>query len=129
MIRVLAAFMMIAMPAMAADLPSSLFFTPDEAGHIQALADQRAREDALASGNDIHLGAVMYYGPDNWTLWLRGEAWTPVTQRADLRVLDVKPGEAKLLWTDTASAELREITLKPHQTYQALTGKIIEESR
>ncbi|MDX2028648.1 MAG: hypothetical protein SFW62_08435 [Alphaproteobacteria bacterium] len=117
----------LAKASFAADLPPSLFFTPEEAKQIEVLAEQRAREDA--SGSDIHLGAVMYYGPQDWTLWLRGEAWTPATERADLRVLDVGPGEAKLAWTDTSNAEVQEITLRPHQTYQTLTGKIIEESR
>jgi len=32
---------------------------------------------------DIHLGAVLYYGPERWTLWLQGKRWTPATVNDD----------------------------------------------
>lgn len=125
---VAAVFLIVSFQAFAAtDVPAnSLFFTPDETKQIEALAAKQLQNRAGAPHPDIHLGAVMYYGPGNWTLWLQGERWTPATNRADLRVLDVEPGEVRLALTTVPDMPPREITLRPHQTYQIATGKIVE---
>jgi hypothetical protein len=113
----------LSLPVQAAtDTPaSSLFFTPDESKQIDALAARKA-----PAHSDIHLGAVMYYGPGDWTLWLQGERWTPMTQHGDLRVLEVEPGEVRLALVTAPDMPPREITLHSNQTYEVATGKIVE---
>jgi hypothetical protein len=109
----------------AASVPTdSLFFTPDETKQIEALANKNGPRNS--SQSDIHLGAVMYYGPGNWTLWLQGERWTPETVKADLHVLDVQPDAVRLTLTATPDMTTREITLRPHQTYRIATGQVVE---
>ena len=112
---------LLAAQARADDAPPSLFFTPDEAQVIDALA----AKEGNAAQDDIRLGAVLYYGPQNWALWLQGILWTPQTDRPDLHVLDVAGDAVKLRLTD-ALAGTRDITLKPHQTYRMATGEIVE---
>lgn len=105
-----------------ADVPrASLFFTPQEARD----AEIEAAKSAPAGAGDISLGAVMYYGADDWTLWLRGEKWTPQTVRDDLRVLDVSANQVHLMWREEAGGAEHEIWLRPHQTFQIATGKTV----
>jgi hypothetical protein len=105
-----------------ADVPqTSLFFSPQEARD----AEIQAAKLALAGQGDISLGAIMYYTANDWTLWLRGERWTPQTSHEDLRVLDVSANEVHLSWREDTGSTEREITLRPHQTFQIATGKII----
>ena len=121
-------FLCASFPAFAAtELPKgSLFFTPVETQQIEALASKNAQNNSFYP--DIHLGAVMYYGPGEWTLWLQGERWTPGTERADLHILDVTPDEVRLAVITAPETTSQEITLRPHQTYQIATGRIIEGS-
>jgi hypothetical protein len=100
---------------------TSLFFTPQEARD----AELQAAKSAPVGEGDISLGAVMYYGQDDWSLWLRGEHWTPETSHDDLRVISVTADEVHLSWREEAGGAEREITLRPHQTFQIATGKII----
>ncbi len=74
---------------------------------------------------DIHLGAVIYYAPNDWTLWLQGEKWTPETSREDLRVLAVTVDEVRLSWQGEDDAPPREIILRPNQSYQIATESVI----
>ncbi|HUY69192.1 MAG TPA: hypothetical protein VMV79_07815 [Alphaproteobacteria bacterium] len=104
----------------------SLFFTPAETAQIAALAASGGAETAAA---DLSLGAVIYYGPNDWSVWLQGACWTPVTAaRPDLRILGVAPDLVRLMWTPQ-SGPPRTISLRAHQTYQIATGKIVEGSR
>jgi hypothetical protein len=100
---------------------ASLFFTPQEAHDAEALAQRLAP----AGQGDIHLGAVLYYGPHDWTLWLQGEKWTPETSRDNVQILDVTENNVRLLWRGEDGSDKAEITLKPNQSYQISTGKII----
>lgn len=98
---------------------TSLFFTPEQTRQ----AESKARQNAPAGSADIHLGAVFSYGPDDWTLWLQGEKWTPQTRRDDLRVDSVSAEHVRIVWRDENDAE-HMITLQPNQSYQMATGSI-----
>ena len=113
-------------PASAKDaLPSaSLFFTPQESREAAALA---AKSSPTGQG-DITLSAIMYYAPNDWTVWIQGERWTPQTSREDLHILDVRSDQVRLLWRGDGAkgaASEKEITLRANQTYQISSGKII----
>ncbi|HEU0117901.1 MAG TPA: hypothetical protein VFR09_04635 [Alphaproteobacteria bacterium] len=103
--------------------PSSLFYTSDEAGFIDASMDKRPASASIAG---IHLGAVMFYSAEDWTLWLQNQRWTPDTDKPDLHVMAVQPNEVTLSWTSSPGAKAKEITLRPYQTYEIATGKIVE---
>jgi len=104
--------------------PASLFFDAESAGKIEALAEKNRLPHANAAA--IHLGAVFYYGPKDWALWLQGHKWTPDTDQPDLHIVDVSPGEVQMLWQGASGAAPQEITLRPYQTFEITTGEIIE---
>ena len=120
-------FLLFAFPASAETVPalpsSSLFFTVDETAAIDALARK------AGASSDIHLGAVLYYGPDDWTVWLQNERWTPATSHNDLRIVKVAPGAVDLIWTPATDPAPHAISLQPYQTFRTGTGIIVEGER
>ena len=115
-----------AAPARAAEMPvASLFFTPAQIEQIEAPPPTTAPMPTPPPA-DIHLGAVLYYGPGDWTLWIDGEKWTPDTRRADLQIVEVTPDEVHLDWLKAPNDPARAITLRPYQTYQVATGGVVE---
>jgi hypothetical protein len=103
--------------------PRSLFLTPQEVHEARA----RAQMALPAGKGDIHLGAVLYFGPHDWTVWLQGEKWTPETVREDLEILEVMPTEVRVSWRNPEAPEPLELALKPNQSYRIATGKIVTE--
>ena len=109
--------------AAASDQTASPFFTAEQLQRIDAFAPPAY----VASSPDIiHLGAVLYYGPDNWALWLQGERWTPETDRPDLHILAVTPEQVRLSLTPLDKGPAQEISLRPHQSYNRITQTISE---
>lgn len=116
---------LLASTALAEPTEYSLFFSPDEVSQIETLAAKTPR--AAANTGDVYLDAIFYYAADNWVLWLRGQKWTPSTTDPDVQVMDVKPDEVRL-HVSMAGSEIHDVTLKPHQTFQLSTGKVVEGS-
>lgn len=92
----------------AATPPPSLFLTPEEQQAPSAQAQTRTTLDAL-----------IYYSPNQWKIWLNGQAFTPdtptATTIATLTVESVTATTVTLrqqLGTKTA-----HFTLAPHQSY------------
>ncbi|MFA4993913.1 MAG: hypothetical protein WC521_01215 [Bdellovibrionales bacterium] len=102
---------------------ASLFFTSQEMREAGMLT----RKIPPVREGEIHLGAVVYYGPDDWTLWLQGTKWTPETEQSDLRVLEVTANDVRLLWRGENGKEAQEILLKPNQSFEIATGKVISQ--
>ncbi len=123
--KISALLLLLATPAFAAENnappPASLFFTPSETHEAERLA----AHEAPTGAGDIRLGAIMYYGPQDWSLWLQGEKWTPETSRDDLHILQVSPNDVHLSWRDDEKGETHLITLHPNESYQIATGKTI----
>lgn len=111
-------------PVAYAETPPSLFFTAEEVQTIEAL--KAAQPISVDESGDVHLGAVFYYAPDDWVLWLQGKRWTPDTQDESLRVIDVQPDEVCLAVAFLPGASSQEIRLKPHQTYRLSSGEVVE---
>jgi hypothetical protein len=113
--------------AYAEDVPvPSLFFTSEETRQVEALA-VTANHPETAPG-DIQLGAVFYYAPDNWVLWMQGKKFTPQTHRSDIDIVSVTPDEVRFNYRPELGDSPRDITLKPHQVFQLSTGKVVEAS-
>lgn len=106
--------------------PTSLFFTDNETAEIEIAARDIVRD---TSSSGIHLGAIIYYGSNAWKLWLQNREWTPGVNSTDLQIIDVSPTKVRLKWNGTANMPGQEILLRPHQTFQTSTGKIIEGLR
>lgn len=115
-------------PCLAAEpdgLPQqSLFFTEEESRAIRELTATAKTERRTTNG--IHLGAVIYYGPEDWTLWLQNQRWTPETDRPDMHIVSVEPNRVHVSWARSANETPRDIVLRPYQTYQIGSGRITE---
>jgi len=94
---------------------ASLFYT---AAEVKAIEGLRRKNPQAEDQSVLHLGAVIYYGPDDWIVWLQGSRWTPETDRPDLHIADVQPNLVRVSWTATPGAAPLDITLHPHQTYR-----------
>ena len=73
-------------------------------------------------------GAILYYAPDDWTIWLQNAEWTPGTSRPGLRVTQVTADEVRLTLAPPLVAAPRDIALKPYQTYRLSSGVVAEGS-
>lgn len=119
----------------------SLFFLPAEMELGEALlqgqiADQQARELAEQQAvvpvapppppPDVHLGALVYLGPDRWVLWLNGEARTPRSHGGEFRVVAVTADRARIAWAGGGGTPGYQVDLKPYQTYLAEAGSVVE---
>ncbi len=109
------------MTALASD---SLFFTPKEMAKIK-YAVQRNRNAGHAK-HLIHMGSLIYFGEDRWVIWLLGRKWTPETKSRSITIQYVTPDSAKLTIKHPVLPRPRTITLHPHQSFNLLTGKVIE---
>ena len=98
----------------------SLMELQENAGFAEAL---ETREFAL--------DAIMYLGPETWTIWINGEAFKPDRVPEDVRIVSVTPGSADIVWfADPGNpSDVREFRLLPGQAYIADTGTIIEASQ
>ncbi len=99
----------------------SLFLTPEEYKEAEILA-QRIQP---AGKGDVHLGAILYFGKDDWSVWLQGEKHTPETARDDIRILKVTPQNVTLSVSPDDGSTPIDVTLAPNQSYRISTKKII----
>ncbi len=106
----------------------SLFFTENEAKQIEDKLQKKDVQDVELEDKTVHLGAVLYYGPNHWTIWLQGERWTPKTSRPDLHIVEAAKDHIKVSVKSQNGEKPRLITLRPHQTYHLRTGQITEGS-
>ncbi|MGE3623063.1 MAG: hypothetical protein AB7H77_04205 [Bdellovibrionales bacterium] len=117
------ALLALSFPAAAADGPymASVFFSAEE---IETINLPTATAPPALAARDIHLDAVFYYGPKNWAVWIDDVRWTPETTRGDLKIIAVEPNAIRLGWDPADPARI--VTLRPHQTFQSSTGRIVE---
>jgi hypothetical protein len=113
-------------PVKADNSTPSLFFTNDEMQTIEAAVQKSAQQHPSDNGEDVTLGAVLYYGPENWSVWLQGERWTPTTNKPNLHIVDVAADHVRLSVTPLSGGTPQEITLRPHQTYSLVSNQTRE---
>ncbi len=114
----------------------SLFFNPAETAAIEGLlVAHEARVSAAQSDRgpverpvppDVHMGALIYMGPNDWVVWLNGARRTAQNRGGELEIAAVTPERAEIVWRgDTRGGPLR-IRLRPYQTFVGTTGEILE---
>lgn len=102
---------------------SSLFFSPDELKQIETETQNKfGKEDP----NTIHLGAILFYSPGKWAVWLQGERWTPVTNYPNLHIIDVNSEMVRLSVTSEIDGTNKEVILRPNQSYNLFSDKVSE---
>ncbi len=108
--------------AKSAPLNESLFFSVADMEKIGQAVD--SSHHFFQDKNVIALGAILYFGPKQWTVWLKGEKWTPDTRKTDLLIKDVQEDRVTLVFSPPEGGETVEITLHPHQSYHIASGEI-----
>jgi hypothetical protein len=120
---------------------ASPFFTDLEVELAEALLEGARADEAtrLLTGDpappppppapprpNVHLGALIYFSPERWVLWLNGERRTPDNNDGGFRVVAVGRDQARIAWTGSDGSQPYTVTLKPQQTYIAGTGSLRE---
>ncbi len=99
-------------PVNAAETPS-LFLTPAET----------AAQDSFHQAT-TRLGAIVYFGPGQWKVWIDGRTFVPTTQDAAVTILTVSPDTVR--FKQRLGTQDREIVLAPHQVYLWAENRIVE---
>jgi hypothetical protein len=119
MLRLLLLFFCVLPPyaAAAADIPDSLFLT--EAEQTPATPPTPGRPTRTA------LDAIVYYGPEQWQIWINGRPYKPDSPSDDLTIVAVTAEAVTLEQTRDADGPVR-FTLAPHQSYDWTEQRVIE---
>lgn len=123
-------------PAQAKSLPDaplpapSLFFAPDEARAIEGLQKDLPLATAERCADLITLDSLLFFGTENWTLWLNGQRLSAQSPSRSLRL-----GTFSIQSISSAGVTLRAdggvgpIFLAPHETYDRTAGRKIDAAK
>lgn len=114
-----------AVPSTHAQAPS-LFFTQDQRAQIDEEVRKTPPDIAARARHLLHLSSIMYFGADNWTLWLQGKRWTPSTTDPNVTIRSVTPTDVRLSVKLQNGAILDSVLLRPHQSLNLLNGEVME---
>jgi len=115
-----------ALPALAQEQTPSLFFTDGELARIEEAVRALPASKRMHAKHLLHLGSIVYVGPENWVVWLQGDKWTPETDRPNMHIVEVTANEVLLSLVPRRDEPPQTVTLRPHQSYNLLTGEVIE---
>ncbi|MBP7252668.1 MAG: hypothetical protein KBA75_04200 [Alphaproteobacteria bacterium] len=100
----------------AEEIPNSLFLT--------AVEQQDHAAPHPTKPGRTSLDALVYYGPDQWQVWINGQAYKPDSQSDALAIIAVT-AEAVTL-EQKRDAEPVRFTLAPHQSYDWAEQRVVE---
>jgi len=123
-------------PSKKAQIPATLMFTIDELNDIQGrmASGQQEGEDGMAEGRgasnkiedaSLYLSTIVYYGPEDWTIWVNGKPIGPSQDFTDFKVTDIGPRYVELLVPLSAQG-MRPVRLEPNQTFISKSGAVVE---
>ena len=74
----------------------------------------------LQSVNAVYLGAILYFGPSNWTVWINDQTFTFETNEDNLlKILKVSHHLAVI---ELKNSNLKPVKLRPSQTLLVKDG-------
>ncbi len=114
---------------------SLLFTAPEVAAIDRALAGQVSGTAALTANNGqviplrrlIVVSGIAYQTADDWVVWINGQKVTPKKLLPEIVDIDVTPASVQLKWFDIGINNVISITMRPHQTYDIVTGVLLSE--
>ena len=115
----------------------SLLFSPVEVALIQrAMQGTVSGQQALSAAvptqiparRVISVAGVAYHGADDWVVWINGHKVSPgnfgdLTET--LIDISVDKEKVRLKWFDIGLNDVIAITMRPHQTYDIVTGVLL----
>ncbi len=114
----------------------SLFYTKQDLVQIsKALGGQSVNLDAPITGGNgavipqvrtITLTGVLYKNPGDWMIWLNGQKLNPHNLLREIYEIEVfKDSRVRLKWYDIGLDGVIDVTLRPHQKYDIVTGLLL----
>ena len=73
----------------------------------------------------ITLGGILYRGNGDWIIWLNGQKLGPNNLLPEIQGIDVASDKVYLEWFDIGINGIIRLTLRPHQTYDIVTGLLL----
>ena len=125
-----------AVPAidLTAPFADSLFFSPAERVALRsAVVGKVTGTAALNAGSTINIPAkrvimlsgVYYKSSTDWVVWINGQKMTPKSLLPEVMDVSVRDDKVSLKWFDIGLNDVISITLRPHQTYDIVTGVLL----
>ena len=120
-------------PPAASSVPETIMFSIDELTEVRSRAatvtqtkEAAKRDDSQAIENaKLYLSTILYYGPNDWTIWVNGKPITAGQEFQAFQITDIKPSYVEL--TVPLSAQgMRPVRLSPNQTYIVASGTVVE---
>lgn len=72
----------------------------------------------------IYLGAILYFGPSNWTVWINDQTFTNESKEDNLlRILKVSNYVAEI---EIKNANFNSVKLRPSQTLVTVDGRVVD---
>lgn len=116
-------------PSAAQKIPDTLMFTIDEYNDIQGRLSRGGDGDedkSLGAENvSLYLSTILYYGPQDWTVWINGVPVGPQEDFKTFKVTEITPSYVELLVPLSAQG-MRPVRLGPNQTFVTKSGVVVE---
>lgn len=108
----------------------SLFLAPDEVQALEMLGSGQGVAAFVLPGTaaapaprpNLHLSAILYTGPQSWSIWINGMRLEPGAQLPGVVVRQVAADHVELL----VGNHPRLVRLRPNQTYVTAAGMTVE---
>lgn len=122
-------------PKVALDEPfnQSLFLAPED-----LVAIERALKGVISAGSaagggpqeipqvrKITVSGVFYKNPNEWVVWINGQKIVPGLMLKEIVDIRVERDLVHLKWFDVGLNGVINITLRPHDTYDIVTGVLL----
>lgn len=112
-------------------VPDTLMFTVDELTDIQNRlktteeeADSERSEEAIENAA-LYLSTIVYYGPQDWTIWVNNKPIGPTQDFSSFKITDIGPRYVELVVPLSANG-MRPVRLEPNQTFISKSGNVVE---
>jgi hypothetical protein len=114
--------------------PETLMFNIDELTEIRNRMVEGSSASADRNGGQgrdpiedatLYLSTILYYGPEEWTIWINGVPIGPKQELKSFEVTEISPDHVELLVPLSAQG-MRPVRLSPNQTFVTKSGAVVE---
>ncbi len=121
-------------PAVAGAFLDTFLFNPGELATIEKAVKGKVTGTSMLSAQNqinipkkrvIALAGVVYKSDDDWIVWINGHKITPGQLLPEIIEIGVKEDIVRMKWFDIGLNGIISITLRPHQTYDIVTGVLL----
>ncbi len=117
-----------------APFTQSFLFSPAEVVALRRAASGQVTGTAVLNAGSvtqvpvrriISLAGVVYRSDHDWIVWINGKKMTPKDILPEIVDIRVANDRVHLKWFDIGLNNVISITLRPHQTYDIVTGILL----